>query len=37
VPVNQKGCHPTLGTVAPKASKNPKIHALSITGTVRVP
>jgi hypothetical protein len=35
--VNQEGCHPTLGTVAPKAPKNPKIHALSITGTARVP
>jgi len=35
--VNQEGRHPTLGTVAPKAPKNPKIHALSITGTARVP
>ena len=36
VAVNQEGCHPALGTVAPKAPKDPKIHALSITGTARV-
>jgi hypothetical protein len=34
--INQEGGHPALGTVAPKAPKNPKIHAPSITGKARV-
>ena len=35
--VDQEGRHPALGAVAPKAPEDPKIHALSITGTARVP
>jgi len=35
--VNQEGRHPALGAIAPEAPKDPKIHALSITGTARVP
>ena len=35
--IHQKGRHPALGAIAPKASQDPKFHALSITGTARVP
>ena len=35
--VNQEGRHPAVRAVPAEAPENPKIHALIITGTARVP